>query len=142
MGTQCKYNTFTNPAEPTTATDPAPENPSLCGFNKDGMAFCPLKKGDEPFQTPLKAYQSMIAGANTKCNPASAGPGMCNAISSDADATTVVNFGKAQGLSSPQGWPNVANNNGCVESTYTLFYWNGNAAVLSFAAVGAIALLF
>ena len=144
----CAYKTFTNTAEPTTGT--AAKNPSLCGFNKDDQAWCPLLKGDAPFTGPLGKYQTLIASLRDQCNVGSAGIGACNNAKSDDDMTVLKDFSTFGGLlpvelgedKNMQGWPNVADNEGCTKSTYTYYFYGGNAVAMTAAAVGALAMLF
>jgi hypothetical protein len=145
LDTKCNFKTFTDAADLTTG-----DNPALCGFNKDDQAWCPLLKGDAPFTTPLGKYQTLIASLRDKCNIGSTGIGSCNNAKSNEDMTTNVDFQTASSLlptqvgedTNMQGWPNVADNEGCTKDTYTLYFYSGNAVAMTAAAVGALAMLF
>lgn len=151
LSTECKFNTFTDPANPGTGAAGG-NNPALCGFNKDDQAWCPLLKGDPPLTTPLGKYQTLISGLRDKCNILSAGVGICNNAATSDDVTIATDFAQAQSLlisvnpvtgdKNGQGWPNVAANADCTKSTYTLYFYGGNAVAMTAAAVGALAMLF
>uniref|UniRef100_A0A7S3P1J1 Uncharacterized protein n=1 Tax=Euplotes crassus TaxID=5936 RepID=A0A7S3P1J1_EUPCR len=107
---------------------------SLCGFNKDSRAWCPLKLGDKLAQKYYRNWsekmKSLKCSKFSKNDPESGS--VCyeyhKAIEEKDEDLFSYNKLQATVISegSAQVWANTANNNRCVAETLTFDFWNGH----------------
>jgi hypothetical protein len=125
LETLCKYNKFDN-ADNINAT--ASTTPSMCGFNKDNAAYCPMLKGDDDVVDAIEAAYKKASPDSSKCHPLSGmrTGSLCNEIKENVWNTTEF-FTVTQRLSQAATLSsyNVANNDECVASSITRSFWFG-----------------
>ena len=98
---------------------------SVCGFNQDANAWCPVRKGDSYYTDALSSLSQSYktSQANVFCNPLSngvSGTHGCAALMKALPSGFAQTWTQATFVTSaPSGWPNVANNDFCVKSMIT-----------------------
>ena len=109
---------------------------SLCGFNNDTRAWCPLKVGDEMAQyyyfnwaEKMKSFQCSRFSQNDPESGSVCHDYYTAMQDEDEDLFSYFKFEKTV-LSddSAQIWANVAYNEECVAETLTKDFWNGHYA--------------
>lgn len=115
----CTFTTYdTNAASGSTSQDN-----SLCGFNKDGSAYCNKRKGDSWF-TKVLAAMMLTDFTGVKCHPSS-GLKSCKAF---VDTVTDKNIKLwDREMLALSNWASYAHNSKCVAESITVSYWQGDS---------------
>jgi hypothetical protein len=141
-GVSCDTQLFTNDtlegfANATTAT-----SMSVCGFNKDSKAWCPLLAGDDEVVDFISAFTTVW---NTiKCHKNSGASGEASVCKAQQDAEGLDDGWRVYQYivqtSSDVAFANTANNDRCVAETITSNFWQGQ--FMSAYTVSAITSMF
>lgn len=123
----CNYTSFDTDAENGTASSDS----SLCGFNKDGSAYCNKRKGD-PWFTAILATIAAIDISGVQCNPVSS-LAACKAFVDTIKPANLKTFVREN--LSLSAYANYANNAGCVAESITLSYWQGDSPDYAFGSL-------
>lgn len=140
VGAECATTQFTDTEKPTESS--AGKTTAKCGFNQGGNAFCPLQTGDDQVSSAITSMVTTWTAKKTEC-PNGGNLFLCTKWD-DTDKANVAAYQLQTSLvSADQGWPNVADNAGCIKDTYTKWFHGGNAATFGFAAVfAALSIVF
>ena len=137
MDATCKTETYTDTEKPETA-DTTGTVPSKCGFNSDKKAYCPQYIGNDVPAEAFTSWSKTNNELNAKCH-SGGNPSLCTALTEEISKTIAETTTKvvASSTSTPQGYPNVANNPNCAKSTITRWYWNSDDSATGIAVTAA-----
>ncbi|CAI2367992.1 unnamed protein product [Moneuplotes crassus] len=138
-GSNCIIQTYTHEDPKMFELQTNKTEKSLCGFNKDSKAWCPLKAGDKIAQY---LYFNWVDKKNSfKCSRFSQNDPQTGSICHDlfvaqqADDEDLFSFTKFKATvlnpDSAQVWANTANNNICVAKSLTQDFWGNHFATFS-----------
>ena len=130
-GQTCDYITYNSESLSNFEKSSYAKSTSLCGFNRDSRAYCPVQPGDDDIVYILEEYRLMSEGA--KCHKLSGEIGShCASLKWIKESKLGFPLYKVfKILEDAQLAANVANNDKCVAQTITANFWHNNFAKMS-----------
>lgn len=128
----CGYTKYEDATDKTKAQIGA--DTAICGFNKDGSAYCNKRKGDSWFQDVFKKMKD-INTAGLKCHALSSLT-TCGAAQTTVGDKLMKEWTREL-LATDEygyGWSLYASNDNCVASSMTGSYWQGDSPDFAFGS--------